>query len=178
VAGRNQHALNELFTRDRLFRRVDQVHSTGNKEAGFMDESETVVDWNIFQRARSELGPGFVRILGYFREDGEKSVAKIEDAMRRRDVAAMIIPAHTLKSEARQFGAEPLGDLAEEIEFVARRSVENRLFPDELLPSRACARSTRPPWTCSSARRTRSRSARPAASAAPSPIRNSAVSEA
>lgn len=100
-----------------------------------MDESEAVVDWGIFSRTRSELGPGFVRILGYFREDGEKSVAKIEDAMRRRDAAALVIPAHTLKSEARQFGAEPLGELAEEIEFAARRSIENRLFPDELLPA-------------------------------------------
>lgn len=98
-------------------------------------QSEAVVNWNVFARTRSELGPGFVRILGYFREDGEKSIAKIEDAMHRRDAAGLVIPAHTLKSEARQFGAEPLGELAEEIEFTARRSVEARLFPDELLPN-------------------------------------------
>ena len=100
-----------------------------------MAEADPVVDWSIFQQARAELGPGFVRILGYFQEDGEKSVAKIEDAMRSRDAAALVLPAHTLKSEARQFGAEPLGDLAEEIEVAARRSVESRLFPDELLPA-------------------------------------------
>lgn len=99
-----------------------------------MAEADPVVDWSVFQQTRAELGPGFVRILGYFQEDGEKSVAKIEDAMRRRDAAALVIPAHTLKSEARQFGAEPLGDLAEEIEFAARRAIESRLFPDELLP--------------------------------------------
>ena len=98
-------------------------------------ESDPIVDWSIFQRTRTELGPGFVRILGYFREDGEKSVARIEEAMHGRDVTAMVIPAHTLKSEARQFGAEPLGELAEEIEFAARRSIESRIFPDDLLPS-------------------------------------------
>jgi len=98
-------------------------------------ESEAVVNWNVFARTRLELGPGFVRILGYFREDGEKSIAKIEDAMHRRDTAGLVVPAHTLKSEARQFGAETLGDLAEEVEFTARRSVEARLFPDELIPS-------------------------------------------
>lgn len=97
-------------------------------------QSDEIVDWNVFARTRSELGPGFVRILGYFREDGEKSIAKIEDAMHGRDAAALIIPAHTLKSEARQFGAEPLGELAEEIEETARRSVEARMFPDELVP--------------------------------------------
>jgi HPt (histidine-containing phosphotransfer) domain-containing protein len=96
--------------------------------------SDGIVDWGIFARTRSELGPGFVRILGYFREDGEKSIAKIEEAMHRRDAAALVVPSHTLKSEARQFGAEPLGELAEEIEFTARRSLEARMFPDELIP--------------------------------------------
>ena len=96
--------------------------------------SEAIVDWAVFARTRTELGPGFVRILGYFREDGEKSIAKIEDAMHRRDAAGLVIPAHTLKSEARQFGAEPLGELAEEIEHTARRSIEARMFPDELIP--------------------------------------------
>ena len=97
-------------------------------------ESQAIVDWGIFSQTRSQLGAGFVRILGYFREDGEKAIAKIEEAMHRRDVAALVLPSHTLKSEARQFGAEPLGELAEEIEFTARRSIEQRLFPDELVP--------------------------------------------
>jgi HPt (histidine-containing phosphotransfer) domain-containing protein len=105
-----------------------------------MAEADPVVDWSVFQQARTELGPGFVRILGYFQEDGEKSVVKIEDAMRRKDAAALVLPAHTLKSEARQFGADPLGELAEEIEFAARRAIESRLFPDELLPKVASLR--------------------------------------
>jgi HPt (histidine-containing phosphotransfer) domain-containing protein len=97
-------------------------------------ESTDIVDWSVFSRTRTELGAGFVRILGYFREDGEKAIARIEEAMQRRDAVGLISPAHTLKSEARQFGAEPLGELAEEIEFTARRYVEQRMFPDELVP--------------------------------------------
>ena len=99
------------------------------------DEFQDAVDWEVFQRSRTELGAGFVRILGYFREDGEKSVAKIEAAMQSKDAASLVLPAHTLKSEARQFGAQPLGEIAEEIELAARRSLEMRLFPDEILPS-------------------------------------------
>ncbi|HZG46630.1 MAG TPA: Hpt domain-containing protein [Allosphingosinicella sp.] len=100
-----------------------------------MDErTDDLVDWSTFASVRAELGANFVRILGYFREDGEKSVAKIEAAMHGKDAAAMIIPAHTLKSEARQFGAEPLAQIAEEIETSARHAVEIRLFPDEILP--------------------------------------------
>jgi HPt (histidine-containing phosphotransfer) domain-containing protein len=98
-------------------------------------ETGEIIDWDAFSRTRTELGSGFVRILGYFREDGEKSVAKIEAAMQQKDAAALVLPAHTLKSEARQFGAEPLGNIAEEIEFAGRRSLEMRLFPDEILPS-------------------------------------------
>lgn len=98
-----------------------------------MDEAE-LVDWEVFFRARADLGAGFARILSYFREDGEKAVARVEEAMHRRDTAALVLPAHTMKSEARQFGAEPLGELAEEIEFAARRAVEMRMFPDELVP--------------------------------------------
>ncbi|HKR16634.1 Hpt domain-containing protein [Rhizorhapis sp.] len=92
-----------------------------------------LVNWTDFAQARRELGAGFVRILGYFREDGIKSVAAIEEAMRSRNAAALVIPAHTLKGESRQFGAERLSLMAEEIETVARRCVEYHESPEELI---------------------------------------------
>lgn len=93
-----------------------------------------IVDWTKFSANRAELGANFVRILGYFREDGERSVTRIEEAMHARDAAGLVLPSHTMKSEARQFGAEMLADLAEEIEHAARRGVEARMFPDHILP--------------------------------------------
>ena len=99
-----------------------------------MDEQVDIVDWTHFERSRAELGPGFIRILGYFREDGAKSVAAIEAAMRDKDTVALVIPAHTLKGESRQFGAEPLAEVAEKIETVARSCIETHRFPDELIP--------------------------------------------
>jgi HPt (histidine-containing phosphotransfer) domain-containing protein len=98
------------------------------------EEAEEIIDWAAFSNTRAELGAEFVRILGYFREDGVKSVVSIEDAMRAADAAAMVVPAHTLKGEASQFGAEALADLAENIETIARQSVEWRQTPDEALP--------------------------------------------
>lgn len=92
-----------------------------------------LIDWTAFAQARSELGAGFVRILGYFQEDGIKSVAAIETAMRAGNAAALVIPAHTLKGEARQFGAEPLALVAEKIEVIARDCVETRDKPDQAL---------------------------------------------
>ncbi len=96
-------------------------------------QGNMLVDWDAFTQARSELGAGFVRILGYFQEDGIKSVAAIEAAMRAHNAAAMVLPAHTLKGEARQFGAEPLALVAEKIETIARTSVEKRDTPDSAL---------------------------------------------
>ena len=92
-----------------------------------------LISWQDFQQARVELGTGFVRLLGYFREDGTKSVDAIEDAMRSRNAAALVMPAHTLKGESQQFGGERLGLMAEEIELIARRCVEHHESPEELI---------------------------------------------
>ena len=98
------------------------------------DEARDIVDWTHFEKSRTELGPAFIRILTYFKEDGTKSVAQIEEAMREQNTAALVIPAHTLKGESRQLGAEPIARIAELIETTARFCVENGRFPDELVP--------------------------------------------
>ena len=95
--------------------------------------TEDIVDWSAFARARTQLDSDFVRIVGYFREDGEKAIGAIEDAMRRSNAAALVLPAHTLKGDAAQFGAIPLATLAEHVEVVARRCVETHDAPDELI---------------------------------------------
>ena len=97
-------------------------------------EARDIVDWTHFEKSRAELGPGFIRILSYFKEDGVKSIGQIEDAMREQNTAALVIPAHTLKGESRQLGAEPVAKIAELIETTARFCVETHRFPDELVP--------------------------------------------
>ena len=101
------------------------------------DEARNVVDWTHFEKSRAELGPAFIRILSYFREDGVKSIAQIEAAMHEQNTIALVIPAHTLKGEASLSGFGALGrvaKLAELIESTARLCVETHRFPDELVP--------------------------------------------
>ena len=98
------------------------------------DEARDIVDWAHFEKSRAELGPGFIRILSYFKEDGVKSIQQIEQAMHEQNTPALVIPAHTLKGESRQLGAEPLAKVAELIEQTARFCVETHRFPDELVP--------------------------------------------
>jgi histidine phosphotransfer protein HptB len=110
--------------------------SRGHRERDWTldDAQPDIVDWTHFEKYRSELGPGFIRILGYFREDGEKSIAQIETAMREENTTALVLPAHTIKGESRQLGAEPVAKIAELIESTARLCIETHRFPDELVP--------------------------------------------
>jgi len=97
------------------------------------NDPDGLIDWNAFAETRNLLGAGFVRILGYFLEDGTKSVAAIEEAMHLKDSAKLVMPAHTLKGETWQFGANRLALLAEEIEVAARHYVEIQIDPSELV---------------------------------------------
>jgi histidine phosphotransfer protein HptB len=91
------------------------------------------IDWKAFAQTRTLMGAGFVRVLGYFREDGMKSVAAIEQGFKDRSSTALVLPAHTLKGESWQFGATQLATLAEEIEHSARRYIEIRQDPSDLV---------------------------------------------
>ncbi|MFK3889018.1 Hpt domain-containing protein [Sphingomonas sp. NPDC079357] len=93
-------------------------------------ETSNLVDGPALARAKAELGTGFARILGYFREDGIKSMTALEEAVRKANAVAMVIPAHTLKGEARQFGALALAMLAEKIEDRARLCIEHHDSPE------------------------------------------------
>jgi HPt (histidine-containing phosphotransfer) domain-containing protein len=106
----------------------------GARNGTLNDDTAEIVDWVLFEKNRAELGPGFIRILTYFREDGAKSVSQIEVAMRGENAAGLVLPAHTIKGESRQLGAEPLAKIAELIESTARLCVETHRFPDELVP--------------------------------------------
>lgn len=99
-----------------------------------MDELESdLIDWEVYVRTSMELGPDCVRILGYFREDGVQSVARIEEAMRAGRAAPIVDPANTLKRAAAQFGAMKLSEAAEKIEMTAFKCVEYGDAPDEVL---------------------------------------------
>src|SRR5690242_21785292 len=102
------------------------------RSLGVADEARNIVDWAHFEKSRAELGPGFIRILSYFKEDGVKSIAQIEQAMHEQNTAALVIPAHTLKGESSQFGAEPVAKMAEAIGRRGRFCITRPRFPYEL----------------------------------------------
>jgi len=92
-------------------------------------------------QTRAILGSELARVMGYFSEDGTRAIIQIEEALADGSAAAMVIPAHTLKGESRQFGAHRLGDIAESIENTARRCVELQSEPGEVAAEIAMLRA-------------------------------------
>lgn len=66
------------------------------------------------------MGDRFTRTLQFYLEDGAGYIQALRDAVERRDYAAAIRPAHSLKSSSRQIGAADFGKLAEQVEHDAR----------------------------------------------------------
>ncbi|WP_223798132.1 Hpt domain-containing protein [Sphingomonas nostoxanthinifaciens] len=95
------------------------------------------IDHGQLSKAQREMGTAFPRILSYYAEDGERSVAEIENAVRGANAAGLVRPAHTLKGESLQFGAAHLGMLAEKIEMAGRQAVEDRTFPADMVAEAA-----------------------------------------
>ena len=97
------------------------------------DAVQVIIDWERFAQARVQLGSNLVRVVGFFRDDGQKSVDAIENALKARNAISIIGPADLLKTDAMQIGALTVAELAEDIEFGARDCVEWHQSPESLI---------------------------------------------
>ena len=97
------------------------------------DAVQVIIDWERFAQARVQLGSNLVRVVGFFRDDGHKSVDAIENALKARNAISIIGPADLLKTDAMQIGALTVAELAEDIEFGARDCVEWHQSPESLI---------------------------------------------
>jgi histidine phosphotransfer protein HptB len=94
---------------------------------------EAVIDWERFSQARAALGANFLRSLGFFRKDGQKSLIAMENALREGNPVGVIGPADLLKTDAMQLGALTVAEMAEDIEFGARNCVDWHQSPGILI---------------------------------------------
>ena len=79
------------------------------------------IDREAWAETRSLVGDRIDIISGYFLEDGERYIREIQAALQSgRALKEFVMPAHTLKSSARQFGLLGLADLARRIEEIGR----------------------------------------------------------
>lgn len=79
-----------------------------------------IINARIVKAARELMGERFPTMVKYFLEDTEMYMSEIEKAIEEKDFARAISPSHTIKSSAKQLGAEKVSDIAKQIEVHSR----------------------------------------------------------
>jgi len=91
----------------------------------------SVIDKTIFNELKQMSGEDFItELVDAFFEDAPNMFQNMQTALQNGDVETFRRNAHSLKSNANTFGAIELGNLAKELEFMAKENsldVGNRL---------------------------------------------------
>ena len=78
------------------------------------------LDMDVLEELRSIMGAEYLGLIKLFLEDAPRHIQALDAASASNDVAAMVAPAHTLKSSSANLGAMALSAVAKRIEFGAR----------------------------------------------------------
>ena len=101
------------------------------------------LDIEIVEDLQEMMGSDYQSLVRIYLEDSPKLIGQIQSALDNRDCAALVAPAHTLKSSSANLGAMALSDIAKTIEKSARNGdIETPLqvgagMPDEFERVRA-----------------------------------------
>jgi HPt (histidine-containing phosphotransfer) domain-containing protein len=80
------------------------------------------LDMEIVEDLQEMMGSDYQSLIRIYLEDSPKLINQIQTALDNRDCAALVAPAHTLKSSSANLGAMALSDIAKTIEKSARNS--------------------------------------------------------
>lgn len=78
------------------------------------------LDMEIVEDLQKMMGNDYQSLVRIYLEDSPKLIGQIQSALDNRDCAALVAPAHTLKSSSANLGAVALSDIAKTIEKSAR----------------------------------------------------------
>ncbi len=92
------------------------------------------IDVGALEYAREALGAKLSTVIAYYLEDTEGYIKRIEAALADNDPAAIILPAHSVKSSSHQLGALQLSDLAKRVEALARSNSSSRNSSGDEIP--------------------------------------------
>ncbi len=84
--------------------------------------AEDLYDPQVLNEVKSVMKARFSVVLQYFLEDSEGYVNTIKSAVANSNAAEIVLPAHTLKSSAKQMGAMLLSARAQRVEELARNA--------------------------------------------------------
>ncbi len=84
-----------------------------------------IINMHTVAEAKSLMNDRFPMMVKYFLEDTQMYLKEIEKGVREKNVEMAISPAHTIKSSAKQLGAEKVSSVAKSIEELCRNISEN-----------------------------------------------------
>lgn len=84
-----------------------------------------IIDINIINEAKILMGKRFPLMIKYFTEDTKAYLAEIARACVDRDIKIALLPAHTIKSSAKQMGIMIVSEIAEQIELLCQNMIKN-----------------------------------------------------
>jgi HPt (histidine-containing phosphotransfer) domain-containing protein len=85
-----------------------------------------VLAMEVVEELRAVMGSEYLSLIKLFLEDAPTHLQKLEQAAGANDIAAMVAPAHTLKSASANLGALALSAVAKRIELGARGEALSR----------------------------------------------------
>jgi len=89
------------------------------------------IDKATFEELKQMSGEDFINeLIDAFLDDAPNMLANMKSALEAKDVESFRRNAHSLKSNANTFGAPELGELAKELELMAKENdleIGNRL---------------------------------------------------
>lgn len=97
-------------------------------------ENPAILDMAAIAEAKATMKDKFPKMIGYFLEDSVMYVTKVEEGFASGNAEAIVPPAHTLKSSARQMGAALLSSIAKDIELNAREIVKGNGSLSQIAP--------------------------------------------
>lgn len=89
-----------------------------------MSEDLQVINLSIVEEAKELMGDRFPTMVKYFLEDTEMYLSEIEKGLAHKDANMVLSPAHTIKSSAKQLGAEHVSDAARQLELHCREIMD------------------------------------------------------
>lgn len=98
-----------------------------------MGQQLTTINMVTFNEAKDLMGERFPMMIRYFLEDTDMYMAEIDKALKEKNTANALSPAHTIKSSAKQLGVEKVSEAAKKIEFLCREMIESNSEEFDLL---------------------------------------------
>lgn len=95
------------------------------KETNQPNNNAPLLDQAAYDEARILMKDKFDDLMSCYIEDVEAYIREMHDALSRKDMQAMILPAHTIKSTSKRMGAVYLSEIAKSIELFAKEAANN-----------------------------------------------------